>query len=87
MLNEVLGRADVTVDTNGILIRKDKKEGIDDLIDEALKYNGQLPSNVTPIAPVQRSRPAPPGPKPATQNVVQPPPTVPATPTPRDIKP
>ena len=45
-----MGSADVTVNTDGILIRKDKKEGIEDLIDEALKYNGQLPSNVTPIS-------------------------------------
>jgi hypothetical protein len=36
------------------LISKDKKEGKNDLIDEAIKYNGQLPTNVMPQAPVQR---------------------------------
>jgi outer membrane protein assembly factor BamD len=51
---EVSGRADVTVDKDGILISKDSKEG-QDLIDEAIKYNGSLPTNVTPRTPVQRS--------------------------------
>ena len=91
LMKEVLGRADVTVNTNGILISKDKKEGNSDLIDEALKYNGQLPSNVTPIAPVQRgtTRPTPPNPspRPATQNATQPTPIPPATSAPREIKP
>jgi outer membrane protein assembly factor BamD len=91
LMKEVLGRADVTVNTNGILISKDKKEGNSDLIDEALKYNGLLPSNVTPVAPVQRgtSRPAPanPSPRPATQNANQPTPLAPATSAPREIKP
>ena len=90
-MKEVLGRADVTVNTDGILISKDKKEGNTDLIDEALKYNGQLPSNVTPIAPVQRgttrSAPSNPGQRPATQNATQPPPIAPATSTSREIKP
>ena len=91
LMKEVVGRADVTVNPNGILISKDKKEGSNDLIDEAIKYNGQLPSNVTPVAPVQRraNRPTPPGPNlsPAIQNVTQPPPVSPATTTPREIKP
>lgn len=91
LMKEVLGRVDVTVNTNGILISKDKKEGNSDLIDEALKYNGQLPSNVTPIAPVQRgtTRPTPPSPspRPATQNATQPTPIAPATSAPREIKP
>ncbi len=91
LMKEVLGRADVTVNTNGILISKDKKEGNTDLIDEALKYNGLLPSNVTPIAPVQRgtTRPASanPSPRPATQNATQPPPITPTTSAPREIKP
>jgi len=52
-MQQVAGRADVTVGKDGILISRDKKEG-EDLIDQALKYNGQLPSNVTPKAPVQR---------------------------------
>jgi outer membrane protein assembly factor BamD len=51
---QVSGRADVTVDKDGILISKDSKEGTD-LIDEAIKYNGSLPTNVTPRTPVQRS--------------------------------
>jgi hypothetical protein len=44
----------VTVNKDGILISKDGKEGTD-LIDEALKYNGQLPEKRTPDAPTQRS--------------------------------
>jgi outer membrane protein assembly factor BamD len=54
LLQQVSGRADVTVDKNGVLISKDGKEGTD-LIDEALKYNGQLPTNITPKAPTQRT--------------------------------
>ena len=61
---QVSGRADVTVDRDGILISKDSKEG-SDLIDQALKYNGSLPANTTPEAPTQRSRPTP-TPAPAT---------------------
>lgn len=53
---QVSGRADVTVDKDGILISRDSKEGTD-LIDQAIKYNGSLPVNTTPIAPVQQSRP------------------------------
>jgi outer membrane protein assembly factor BamD len=53
LLQQVSGRADVTVDKNGVLISKDGKEG-SDLIDEALRHNGQLPVNTTPQAPVQR---------------------------------
>jgi len=55
ILKEVTGRADVTVNSNGILISKDKKDDASDLIDEAIKYNGQLPVNVTPNATVQRA--------------------------------
>lgn len=91
LMKEVIGRADVTVDKDGILIRKDRKEGVDDLIDEALKYNGQLPANVTPVAPVQHgpTRPAPsnPNPRPATQNATHPSPTAPASTVPKEIKP
>jgi outer membrane protein assembly factor BamD len=54
LMQQVSGRADVTVNKNGILISKDGKEGTD-LIDEALKYNGQLPEKRTPDAPTQRS--------------------------------
>ncbi len=52
LMQQVSGRADVTVDKNGVLISKDGKEG-SDLIDEAIKHNGQLPENTTPKAPVQ----------------------------------
>lgn len=84
LMQEVLGTANVTVNTNGILISKDKREDTSDLIDEALRYNGELPSNVTPIAPVQRTTKQPqPSPRPANQ--IQPPTIAPATPAP--IKP
>src|SRR6266704_3800662 len=56
LMQQVAGRADVTVGKDGILISRDKKEG-EDLIDLALKNNGQLPSNTTPVAPVQRREP------------------------------
>jgi outer membrane protein assembly factor BamD len=88
LMQQVSGKPEITVNTDGILISKDKKEGTGDLIDEAIKYNGQLPANVTPVAPVQRTtRQAPsPTPRPA-QSVIQPPPGSPATPAPREIKP
>jgi outer membrane protein assembly factor BamD len=56
LMQQVMGRADISVDKNGILISKEGKEG-NDLIDEALKYNGELPANLTPTAPVQRNAP------------------------------
>ena len=59
LMQQVSGRADVTVNKNGILISKDGKEG-SDLIDEALRYNGSLPATATPEAPTNRS------PKPTT---------------------
>jgi outer membrane protein assembly factor BamD len=58
LMQQVSGKADVTVNKNGILISKDGKEGTD-LIDEALRYNGTLPVLTTPDAPTQRSKPAP----------------------------
>src|SRR5687768_4556721 len=61
LMQQVSGRADVTVDKNGILISKDGKEG-SDLIDEALRYNGTLPALTTPEAPTQRSPKAAPPP-------------------------
>jgi outer membrane protein assembly factor BamD len=85
LMQQVMGRADITVNSNGILISKDKKDDANDLIDEAIQHNGTLPTNVTPIAPVQRvtSQPvASPTPRPASQTVA-PPPTAPPTPTPR----
>ena len=79
LMQQVMGRADITVNPNGILISKDNKENANDLIDEAIKYNGQLPANVTPVAPVQRAviRQPTTTPRP-TENSVQPA----ATPTP-----
>src|ERR1041384_255387 len=71
LMQQLSGRADVTVNSNGILISKDKKEGVNDLIDEAIKYNGQLPTNVTPVAPVQQTKRQTPTPTPR--------PTTPAT--------
>ncbi len=50
LMQEVSGRADVSFTRDGVLISKDGKVGTD-LIDEALKYNGQLPENLTPVAP------------------------------------
>ena len=89
LVKEVLGKADVSFNSDGILISRDKKEGREDLIDEALRYNGTLPANVTPVAPVQRNTrqaPANSNPRPPTQNAIQPPPAAPATPAPT-IKP
>jgi outer membrane protein assembly factor BamD len=50
LMQQISGKADVTINKNGILISKDGKEGAD-LIDEALKYNGTLPAKMTPDAP------------------------------------
>ena len=50
LMTQISGKAEVTINKNGILISKDSKEGTD-LIDEALKYNGQLPAKFTPDAP------------------------------------
>ena len=72
LMQQVSGRADVTVNKNGILISKDGKEGTD-LIDEALRYNGTLPVLTTPDAPTQRTvKPvtaSDPKPKSTTNNV------------------
>lgn len=58
LMQEITGRANVNTSRDGILISRDSKEG-NDLIDEALKYNGELPASTTPVAPVQRTdRPA-----------------------------
>lgn len=56
LLQQVTGSANVTVSRDGILIGKDDKGS--DLIDKAIRNNGQLPSNETPLAPVQRTAPA-----------------------------
>jgi outer membrane protein assembly factor BamD len=73
LMQQVSGRADVTVNKNGILISKDGKEGTD-LIDEALKYNGTLPDKRTPDAPTNRSPRAstPPAPSAATNGTAAP---------------
>jgi outer membrane protein assembly factor BamD len=67
LINQFAGKADVSVSPDGVLISKDKKEGKNDLMDEAIKYNGTLPTNVMPQAPVQRrNRPATPQNPPST---------------------
>jgi outer membrane protein assembly factor BamD len=66
LMQQVSGRADVTINKNGILISKDGKEGTD-LIDEALRYNGTLPVLTTPEAPTNRSPKATTPPAPADQ--------------------
>ena len=63
LMQQVSGRADITVNKNGILISKDGKEG-SDLIDEALRYNGTLPALTTPEPPTHRSPKATPPPAP-----------------------
>ena len=78
LMQQVTGRADVTINKNGILISKDGKEG-SDLIDEALKYNGQLPEKRTPDAPTQRS--------PRANSPVAPTVSTSATPAPAAVKP
>lgn len=54
LMQQVSGRANITVNRDGILISKDGKEGTD-LIDEALRYNGSLPAMTTPDAPTQQT--------------------------------
>jgi len=56
LMQQVSGKAEVSFNKDGVLISKDGKEGTD-LIDEALKYNGELPENRIPVAPVQRNTP------------------------------
>ncbi len=67
LMQQVSGRADVTVNKDGILISKDGKEG-SDLIDEALRYNGTLPPQTTPDAPTHRSPKATPATDQKTRN-------------------
>jgi outer membrane assembly lipoprotein YfiO len=68
VMQEVTGRAEVSFRKDGILISKNGNEG-KDLIDEALKYNGQLPEMTTPEAPVQRgTQPNNTAPGPSTRN-------------------
>ena len=85
LMQQVSGRADVTVNKNGILISKDGKEG-SDLIDEALRYNGTLPALTTPVAPTQRTiTPADPKTRNATSGAA--PTASTPSPTPAVIKP
>jgi len=74
LMQQVSGRADVTVAKDGILISRDKKDS-PDLIDVALDHNGQLPSNVTPTAPSTVKQPKgsgnTPPPQPASQTSSQ----------------
>lgn len=68
LMQQVSGRVDITTNRDGVLISKDNKEG-NDLIDEALKYNGSLPEKLTPDAPTQRSTRNPTPAKPANTTV------------------
>jgi outer membrane protein assembly factor BamD len=76
LMQQVSGKADVTVNKNGILISKDGKEG-SDLIDEALRYNGTLPALTTPDAPTNRSPKATPPPADSKTNGTAPAPDKP----------
>ena len=67
IMQQVSGKADITVNKDGILISKEGKEG-SDLIDEALRYNGTLPALTTPDAPTQRAKPTPAPTDPKTRN-------------------
>jgi len=81
LMQQVSGRADITVNKDGILISKDGKEGAD-LIDEALRYNGTLPALTTPEAPTQRSVPKTPAADPKTRNATSGAAPTASTPTP-----
>jgi outer membrane protein assembly factor BamD len=89
LVKEFIGKADISVNPDGVLISKDKKDGKTDLIDEAIKYNGQLPTNVTPSAPVQRRTRSTSAnqTRPTSQNTTSPAGTTPASTTPREVKP
>lgn len=65
LISEVLGRANVNVDKNGVLISRDGKGG-NDLIDRVIERSGQLPDSATPVAP--RTPPA--GGRPSQQDSV-----------------
>ena len=54
LMQQVSGKAEVSFNKDGVLISKDGKQG-NDLVDEALKYNGELPENRIPVAPVQKN--------------------------------
>jgi outer membrane protein assembly factor BamD len=71
VMTEVLGTIEVTVSKNGVLISKDDKTG-NDLIDIVLQNQGELPSSVTPNAPIQRTPPARTPPAQGTRTVTSP---------------
>ncbi len=88
LMQQVSGKADITVNKDGVLISKDGKEGTD-LIDEALKYNGQLPAKLTPDAPSTAPRataPVPVDSKPRTTSSTSPSVSSTPAPTPAVIK-
>jgi outer membrane protein assembly factor BamD len=61
LLTEVTGFANVTVDRNGVLIRKDKEKEEKDLLDLVIANQGVLPDNATPVtSPLNRRPPAQP---------------------------
>jgi outer membrane protein assembly factor BamD len=61
LLTEVTGFANVTVDKNGVLIRKDKDKEDKDLLDLVIANQGILPDNATPVtSPLNRRPPAQP---------------------------
>ncbi|MBD0373036.1 MAG: outer membrane protein assembly factor BamD [Pyrinomonadaceae bacterium] len=67
LFTEVTGYANVTVDKNGVLVKKDKAKEDRDLLDEVIANQGVLPDNAMPVtAPLNRRPPAPPKPKPTT---------------------
>ena len=85
LMQQVSGKADVTINKNGILITKDGKEGGSDLIDEALRYNGSLPNLTTPDAPTSPKAPTDSKPRNATSGGS--PSAAAPSPTPAVIKP
>ncbi|MCA1558684.1 MAG: outer membrane protein assembly factor BamD, partial [Acidobacteria bacterium] len=61
ILTEVTGYANVTVDKNGVLIRKDKPKEDRDLLDLVIANQGILPDNAAPVtSPLNRRPPAQP---------------------------
>jgi outer membrane protein assembly factor BamD len=70
LITEILGTTPVTVSKDGVIISKEGKGS--DLIDRALANGGELPSNITPSAPVQRRAPARTFPQPAPTRTAPP---------------
>lgn len=70
LITEILGTTPVTVEKDGVIISKEGKGS--DLIDRALENGGQLPSNSTPTAPVQRRPPARTFPQPTSTQPAKP---------------